>query len=731
MLELKDVSYTVQKENESLDLLTGIGFRTNPSHFMAVVGPSGCGKTTLLKIVAGIYLESGGEIFWKDRNLATEGDLEPSEIGYVPQFSIAYDHLTVLESVETAARLRVRTHSLDDLYEISDRVLASVGLEEIAERKVKVLSGGQKRRLGLAMELVSNPSLLLCDEVTSGLDPKSEREILHLLHHLSKQNDRVVVSVTHSLSNLELYDSVLVLHAGHAAYHGPPEYLTHYFSVEHAEDVYPRLAKRKPWNWHDSWKKHGHDYSKLLVTGTKPEEDKKKKEHGKEEEEDELAQATQTGIPARKLKAENEEARKLRRIVLAEEENENENAEDEGSARRSRRERLRRRRGEESSDKPDEDESYAARRRRRRDSGEEPEDGDKDARGRRRRRGAGDDAEDEERDGTRAKRRRASSSEEGEDDKKEPRGKRRDRAEGDEHADKPDADDASQAAPLPGLASQFMTLLGRRWKIFFRDRTQLVLHIALLLGFPVLVVLFALDGVEQLPKLSDTLPQTTVEFKDEIAKKGDQVEIGGLVSGLVMFQVILLTLMGSNNSSREIAAERLIYEKERLGGVRPASYLASKICFVGLLVLAQSLWMAFFVRMITKVPGDFMYQALFLILVNAAMTAVCLGISATMKSADQASLLSIYLVGFQLPLSGALLALPNYIDQITKWFIAAYWGWSGYLSQMQATGYYDAVKEVSKPTELMPTTICIYVLAIHTVLGLLITYVGLKRNRWD
>ncbi len=111
---------------------------------------------------------------------------------------------------------------------------------------MKVLSGGQRRRLGLALELVTDPALLLCDEVTSGLDPKSEREITQLLHDLARQSDgRIVISVTHSLANLSLYDSILVLHEGRVIYHGPPRALTHYFSIEKTEDVYPELARRE------------------------------------------------------------------------------------------------------------------------------------------------------------------------------------------------------------------------------------------------------------------------------------------------------------------------------------------------------------------------------------------------------------------------------------------------------------------------------------------------------
>ena len=246
MLELKDVSFTIRKEGEDFPLLDQVCISVPKGHFMAIVGPSGCGKTTLLKTIAGLHPESAGALFWEGRDLSKEGDFSPSEIGYVPQFSIAYDPLSVDESVEAVTRLRVKTRNTDELDERIDRVLEETGLTSISDRQVKVLSGGQKRRLGLAMEFVSDPKLLLCDEVTSGMDPRSEREIVRLLHDLSRKDGRIVLSVTHSLAHLELYDSILVLHEGRVAYHGPPGQLTHYFSVTDTEEVYPRLATQHP-----------------------------------------------------------------------------------------------------------------------------------------------------------------------------------------------------------------------------------------------------------------------------------------------------------------------------------------------------------------------------------------------------------------------------------------------------------------------------------------------------
>ena len=123
MLELQEVSFIIRKDGEGVPLVDRVSICVPKGHFMAIVGPSGCGKTTLLKTIAGLNPESAGTLFWDSRNLSKEGDFSPSEIGYVPQFSIAYDPLTVDESVEAATRLRVRCRDTAELDQRIDRVL--------------------------------------------------------------------------------------------------------------------------------------------------------------------------------------------------------------------------------------------------------------------------------------------------------------------------------------------------------------------------------------------------------------------------------------------------------------------------------------------------------------------------------------------------------------------------------------------------------------------------------
>jgi len=564
MLEITDITLQVPSAEGKKTLLSKVSAHFPLGHFGAIIGPSGCGKTTLLKLVAGIADgDEDGSIFWKGRNLETD-DFLPSEISYVPQFSIAHEELTVRECVDFALRLRVSGSDEEKRNATADQLLKEVRMEEFADQSVKVLSGGQRRRLALAMELTSQPEILLCDEVTSGLDPRSEDEVVRLLHSLSRHKNRLVLSVTHSLSHLELYDSVLVLYRGIVAYHGPAKFLAHYFSVESPDKLYERLELRQPEEWAASWKKH--------------------------QEAIEKATPTPAVEPA-------------------------------------------------------------------------------------------------------------------------------------------ESSQATEATEPPGALSQFLTLLERRFLIFSRNRAQVLLQLGLVLGFPLLVAVFAWNGLPAVKNLSMGLDLDVMRQLDEAREFLIQSsKVGSLVSGIVMFQVILLTLMGANNSGREIASERLIFEKEKLSGLNTLAYVSSKAVFLLGLALAQSLWMGIFVHQVCGFPGDFATQLLLLVLVNAAMTAICLGVSSLMATAEQASLISIYLVGFQLPLSGAVLALPSLLGEAVRPFISAYWSWSGILQTLKSERYYDIVQTVVQ-SPLSPLSLCLWVLLAHIAAGLIAAWIGCERRQ--
>jgi ABC-type multidrug transport system ATPase subunit len=575
MLELREVTVTAGDDAEAPVLLSRVSAQFPRGEVCALLGPSGSGKTTLVRAVAGVAEAAAGSLHWDGMDLELE-DLPPSQIGYVPQFTISQENLTAEENVLLALRLRVAGLKGTALGARADELLELTGLGSAATTLGKHLSGGQLRRLALAMELASEPALLLCDEVTSGLDARSEREILGLLRRIAREGNRVVLVVTHGLRDLAAYDKVAVLADGHLAYMGPPDMLAHYFRANHAEEVFERLPQRTGTDWHASWTKHRLHFEQEAGTTLRP----------------------------------------------------------------------------------------AARKR---DEAGSPEE---------------------------------------------------------HHA-------RTSSAGLPGAYSQFLTLLVTRWKIFFRNKGNIALQLGLVLGFPLVVAIFAFDGLPAVPSLDAGLSGDVVRQLIEARTFAEGAsKAGSAVSGLVLLQVILLGLMGANNSAREIAGERTIFEKEKFAGLSPSAYVASKAVFLSVLVVLQSAWMAWFVRTATGFPGEGGQQFLFFLLVNAALTAVCLGISALAQSADQASLASIYLVGFQLPLSGAVLALPAGLDVALRPFIAAYWGWSGALQSLRDTRYYD-VLELVVPTGLSAAPSCAWVLLLHVAFGIFIAWLGCLRPSWN
>ncbi len=627
VLSLEEITLEISdEEGEPRRLLDAVSLQMRRGQFVGVIGPSGCGKSTLLKIIAGLTDPTEGAVRWDGRDLATEGDLPPAELGYVPQFSLAHDLLTVRECVGYAARLRVDGPDPDQRAERVDALLKTVGLDTLADRPARVLSGGQRRRLSLAIETVTSPSLLLCDEVTSGLDPGSAHEIMKLMHSLSRADGggrRVVVNVTHSLADIELYDRLVVLTGGCLAFDARPEDMTHYFQVETPEAVYGRLNTRKPGQWMASWLKHGPYYYGLeaerLLAPPAPVEAIARKE-------EKVAAVAGSGSgPSATLGGTDVDDKT---------------------------------RPDESDGIPKTPETLAT-----------PE--------------------------------------------------------------TPGTDENKAAVATPGGLTQFAVVLERRVRLFVRDRTQVALQAALILGFPCLVVIFAWRGLPGIRNLSMDNGQNIVDqLRDATDYLKQAFEVGGLVSGLLLFQIILLALMGSNNGALEVAGERGLLESEKLAGLSSGAYIAAKGVFLAALVTAQAVWMAFFVHAVCGFPGDLLGQTALLWLADAALTAVCLAFSSLARTPSQASLISIYFVGFQLPLSGAVLALPDTVARLTRPFIAAYWSWSGTIQTMRETRFYDLILTTTK-TDLSAVPTCVWVLAAQVALGMGVAYLGCRRSAWE
>ncbi len=558
---------TVQAGANGPVILDGANARFLPRGLNAVIGPSGCGKTTLMKAILGI-LPSLGEAALAGQPITCTEDLV-GKVGFAPQFTAAQPQLTVSESLEYALRLAVP--DAQERQRRLDSVLNETGMAPHRDKRVSALSGGQLRRLSLGLELTLDPPCMVCDEVTSGLDPQSEDQILALLRNLAETRRKSFVCIIHNLGKLNQFDWVTVVYQGDVVFQGSPDALLGYFGIPDGLRLYEVLNASELAAWRDRWAIYQAEHLDAY----------------------EVAVA-KVGAPA-------------------------------------------------------------------------------------------------------------------------------------EIEPLPDP-------VVPDGVSQFFTLLARRMKLFFRDTGYLGLTLAITFGFPLLVIIFNLEGawdVKKIPMDRNTASMEAV--KQAVAVQISRAQLAGLAAGLVMFQVILLTLMGANNGGREISAERVLYEKERMTGLRPWSYAFSKITFVSLIAIFQGVWMCFFVKLICQFPGPWGEQMGILAASCVSMSVVCLGFSAMLTSPEKSSLLSIYLVGFQLPLSGVVLALPASLTWVCRPFINSYWGWSGYMKSMMGLPLYDAYTD-SMPNQnayVASNSLGMTVLLVQGLLGVCLVVYGCQQKRWN
>ena len=228
-------------------LLDEVSFGLEGGQFLAVLGPTGAGKSTLLKALTGSRPADRGSVLYNGRDVyASYAELR-NRIGYVPQDDILHPELTVKSALDYVARLRFPPDvpSAERSARVSE-VMAELGLEHRANVRVARLSGGQRKRTSVAIELLTRPSLLILDEPTSGLDPGYEKSVMELLRDLAGSG-RTVLTVTHSIQSLDLCDRILFLApGGQTAYFGPPSRTLDFFAQPGYPEVFQHLDRSRP-----------------------------------------------------------------------------------------------------------------------------------------------------------------------------------------------------------------------------------------------------------------------------------------------------------------------------------------------------------------------------------------------------------------------------------------------------------------------------------------------------
>ncbi|MEV4614946.1 FHA domain-containing protein [Kitasatospora sp. NPDC049258] len=205
-------------------LLDGVGFPLAEKTLLAVAGPSGAGKSTLLNALTGLRPADEGTVLYDGRDLYRDYAELRRRIGLVPQDDILHTQLSVRRALSYAAELRFPGDTAKHEREARvTEVIRELGLDSRADLVISSLSGGQRKRVSVALELLTKPSLLFLDEPTSGLDPGMERSVMQMLRGLA-DDGRTVVVVTHSVLSLNVCDRLLVLApGGRTAYYGPPD----------------------------------------------------------------------------------------------------------------------------------------------------------------------------------------------------------------------------------------------------------------------------------------------------------------------------------------------------------------------------------------------------------------------------------------------------------------------------------------------------------------------------
>src|SRR5215212_3379321 len=232
-------------------VLHDVGFTIGAGELLAIVGGSGAGKSTLLDAIAGVRAADEGSVLYDGVDYSRNLGAYRSSLGYVPQEDIIHRELSLASTLRYSAELRLRagTPRADIKRAVAD-VLEALDLTERAGVRVGSLSGGQRKRASIAVELLTRPHVFFLDEPTSGLDPATGAELMRQLRRLA-DSGRTVVLTTHTPDDIAICDKVVFLaRDGHLAFVGTPQEAKRYFDVDDYEEVYERLAmEATPEQW--------------------------------------------------------------------------------------------------------------------------------------------------------------------------------------------------------------------------------------------------------------------------------------------------------------------------------------------------------------------------------------------------------------------------------------------------------------------------------------------------
>lgn len=216
-----------------------ISLSITPCSFTGIIGGSGAGKTTFMNCLSGYNRATEGHVLINGVDLYENYDSFKSIIGYVPQQDIIHGNLPLREMLEYAAKLRMPLDSTEEERKKRVRdVINTVELSGHEETMINLLSGGQRKRASIAVELLSDPKLFFLDEPSSGLDPGTEKNLMKTMHSMARQGITIIL-ITHTIQNINLFDRIIFLgKGGNLCYYGSPQGAPSFFGVDHLSDAY-------------------------------------------------------------------------------------------------------------------------------------------------------------------------------------------------------------------------------------------------------------------------------------------------------------------------------------------------------------------------------------------------------------------------------------------------------------------------------------------------------------
>lgn len=227
--------------SSQIKLLDDVSLAIEPNEFVGLLGPSGAGKSTLMDALNGMRPATSGQVLYNELDLYQHPESLKQSIGYVPQDDIIHRELTVYRTLYYVARLRL-SHDVSkpEIDQIIGEVLDVTNLTERRDVPVAQLSGGQRKRVSIAVELITKPSVIFLDEPTSGLDPATEDKIMRLFRQIA-ESGRTVILTTHAMENVALFDKIVVLMRGRLVFYGTPQEALAYLGADNFKDLYDKL----------------------------------------------------------------------------------------------------------------------------------------------------------------------------------------------------------------------------------------------------------------------------------------------------------------------------------------------------------------------------------------------------------------------------------------------------------------------------------------------------------